>query len=171
MDTATTARDLFITGAKNAHGLEKQALSIMQPQVKRLEHYPEVAALLERHIAETEQQVSRLHQILTSMDESPSTLKDTVMSMGGTMAALGHSMADDEILKNTFANYAFENFEIASYRSLITMAESAGADSAIPLLRQSLQEEEQTAQRMAEMLPAVTERYIALSQSGQRADV
>lgn len=27
------ARDVFVTGLKNAHAMEKQALSIMQPQV------------------------------------------------------------------------------------------------------------------------------------------
>ncbi len=37
-----------------------------------------------------------------------------MLSAGGSMAAIGHSMADDEILKNSFANFAFENFEIAA---------------------------------------------------------
>lgn len=35
------------------------------------------------------------------------------MSMVGSMAAMGHSVAGDEILKNSFANFAFENYEIA----------------------------------------------------------
>ena len=31
---------------------------------------------------------------------------------------MGHTLAGDEILKNSFANFAFENFEIAAYKSL-----------------------------------------------------
>lgn len=56
----------------------------------------------------------------------PFTMKDTMMSLVGNMAALGHSAAPDEVLKNTFANFAFEDFEIASYTSLLILADLAG---------------------------------------------
>lgn len=36
-------RDIFVTGLKNAHAMENQALSIMKPQVKRIENYPDIA--------------------------------------------------------------------------------------------------------------------------------
>jgi ferritin-like metal-binding protein YciE len=39
-------------------------------------------------------------------------------------------MAGDEILKNTFANNAFEHFENAAYKSLLTLCGPAGADNA-----------------------------------------
>lgn len=37
--------------------MENQALSIMKPQVKRIENYPEIAEQLEKHIIETEGQI------------------------------------------------------------------------------------------------------------------
>jgi ferritin-like metal-binding protein YciE len=44
------------------------------------------------------------------------------------LAVIGHTIMPDEILKNHFANHAFENFEIASYTSLIGQCRSrAGA--------------------------------------------
>ena len=51
------------------------------------------------------------------------------MSIVGNLAALGHSTASDEVVKNTFANFAFEHYEIASYSSLLTLAELAGDTS------------------------------------------
>lgn len=48
------------------------------------------------------------------------------LSFTGKMAALGHTVAGDEILKNSFANFAFENLEIGVYNSLITIAELGG---------------------------------------------
>ena len=33
-------RSVFITGLRNAHAMENQALSIMKPQVSRIENYP-----------------------------------------------------------------------------------------------------------------------------------
>lgn len=116
-------REIFVTGLKNAHAMENQALSIMKPQVKRIENYPDIAARLEEHIRETEGQIGRLEEILTSLAEDNSSLKDAALSFTGSMAALGHTVAGDEILKNSMANFAFENFEIAAYKSLITIAE------------------------------------------------
>jgi hypothetical protein len=49
--TDDKTRDIFVTGLKNAHAMEKQALSIMKPQVKRIENYPEIAEQLEKHIS------------------------------------------------------------------------------------------------------------------------
>ena len=163
--------DLFITGVKNAHAMEKQALSIMKPQVARLESYPQVLAKLEQHIRETEGQLARLDQILSKHGTDASGVKDTMLSMAGMMAALGHTVAPDEILKNSFANYAFENFEIAAYTSLITMAEMAGESSAIPLLNQNLDEERAMADWLKNNLASVTATYLSLREAGEKAKV
>ena len=159
-------RELFITGLVNAHAVEKQALSIMTPQVERIENYPEVADRLRAHIEETNGQIARLDEILASFETSGSTVKDLGLSLSGTMAALTHSVAGDEIVKNSFANYAFEHFEIAAYKSLLVMAEDGGFSNATPLLQQSLGEEQAMAQWIDGTLPVVTRRYAALYVEG-----
>jgi ferritin-like metal-binding protein YciE len=165
-------RDLFVTGLRNAHAMENEALSIMRPQLKRIENYPAVAQRLDEHIRETEGQIERLGSILNGMGEDNSTLKDTALSIMGSMAAVGHSMAGDEILKNSFANFAFENFEIAAYSSLLVMANAAGAGSdVIDRLEMNLEEEEAMAAWLHENLAATTEQFIQLSQSGQSAKI
>ena len=161
-----TLRELFITGLKNAHAVEKQALSIMTPQIARIEHYPEVADRLRLHVDETNGQIARLDEILAAFDTSASALKDTALSMTGGMAAITHSVAGDEIVKNSFANYAFEHFEIAAYKSLLTMAEDGGFGSATSLLQQSLREEQDMAAWIDEALPMVTLRYASLYAEG-----
>ena len=162
-------RSVFVTGLKNAHALEHEALALMNRQIDRMSSYPEVADRLRQHREETEEQVRRLEAIFTELGESRSAVKDVVMSLAGNMAALGHTLAGDEILKNTFANQAFENFEVASYRSLITVAEAAGFTSAIPLLNETLREEEAMAAWVAESVPTVTRKFLSLKQSGETA--
>src|SRR4051794_32788415 len=98
MDDVSQSRRVFVTGLKNAHAMESQALSVMRPQVSRIKSYPEVAQRLEQHIAETEGQQRRLEAVLDSVGESRSGLKDAALSLGGGMAALGHAAAADEIL-------------------------------------------------------------------------
>ena len=164
-------RSIFTTGLKNAHAMEKQALSIMQPQVRRIENYPEVAARLEEHIRETEGQIERLETLLEGLDESHSSLKDAALSAVGTMAALGHSVAGDEIIKNSLANFAFENYEIAAYNSLIVLAEGGMFDQAIEALQKNLAEEEAMAEWLKQNLRTVTLRFAQLSDSGESAKI
>jgi ferritin-like metal-binding protein YciE len=114
--------------------LETQARELMERQWERLTDYPEVKSRVQIHLRETEGQLKRLAQCLSSLGESTSTIKDAAQSFMGNMMAVGHSMAGDEILKNTFANNAFEHFEIAAYKSLLTLCGPAWADGARTLL-------------------------------------
>jgi ferritin-like metal-binding protein YciE len=163
------AIDLYITGLKNAHALEKQATQLIERQLDRIESYPEVAELLRTHLRETEQQISRIDELLRSFGESRSLLKDMATSITGNIAALGHAVMQDEILKNHFANHAFENFEIATYRSLIAMAEATGHSNHLAPLQQTLREEEKTAQLILGMTEQLTLKYMRLTTSEQQA--
>ena len=168
--TSETAHHIFITGAVNAHALEKEALQIMRRQVERLEHYPEMSQLLQMHIRETEEQIRRIDEILHSHGEDRSLLKDTITQIMGNMAAIAHVPMADEILKDTFANHAFENFEIAAYTSLIAMADAAGHAKHIPALEQTLGEERKMAQAVHDLIEPTTRRFIKLSEEGRKAD-
>jgi len=168
--SSNAARDLFIVGLHNTHALEQEALQIMNRQVDRLQNYPELEQALRSHIQETEQQRQRLEEAMSQIGESPSTIKEAVMGLMGNIAAISHSVAGDEILKNMFANHAFENYEIAAYKSLITMAESAGFAS-VSGFQQSLREEEAMARKMGDLVEPITRKYIALAQGGQTAKI
>jgi ferritin-like metal-binding protein YciE len=163
-------RNIFITGLENAHALEKQAIQLMERQVERFENYPEMSDLLRRHITETEGQIRRLDEMLHSFGADRSILKDMATQFMANLAAAGHMPMADEVLKNTFANHAFENFEIASYKSLIAMAEASGNQKFIPALQESLREEERTAQAVYDMIEPITLKFLSRSAQGLKAD-
>jgi ferritin-like metal-binding protein YciE len=171
MADANETRTIFVTGLKNAHAMENQALSIMKPQVSRIENYPEVADRLEAHIRETEGQIQRLEEILSGLSESNSALKDMALSMGGAMAAISHSMAGDEIVKNSFANFAFENYEIAAYKSLLTVAELGNFPAATAGLKANLDEEVAMANWIDHNLRSLTMKFASLKEAGASAKV
>lgn len=160
---------VFATGLKNAHAMEKQALSILKPQVSRIENYPDMRNRIEQHISETEQQIERLETLFDRIDEKHSGFKDMALSMGGTMAALSHAAAGDEVLKDTFANYAFEHYEIAAYKSLIRIGDHLSIADTSDLLRQNLEEEEMMAQWIDEHVGLVSDQYLALREANQQA--
>ncbi len=168
---ASSATELYLTGLRNAHAVEQQAIQLLQRQVERLENYAALEQRMREHIEESRTQAKRIETVLEGFNSSNSTLKDLGLAAMGNLAALAHVTAPDEVVKNSFANYAFEHFEIAAYRSLLVLAEAAGDASGPKLLRDSLAEEERMAQWIADHLEETTRTYLTLETSGRTAGV
>jgi ferritin-like metal-binding protein YciE len=160
----STAGEVYIVGLRNAHAMEVQARELMERQSERLEEYPEVQARVKQHLAETNQQLQRLEECLDACGETSSTLKDTAQSVMANTMAMAHAMAGDEILKNMFANNAFEHFEIAAYKSLLALCAAAGQGSARSLLEANLHEEERMAAWIDANVEKVTQDYLSVEQ-------
>ena len=173
MDDAHGSRmhEHYHTGLRNLHALEMTAIELTQRQVERLEHYPEMAAKLRQHHQESQAQAQRLDAILARHGTSASSMKNTVASAMGNVAAALHVPPSDEVLKNTFANFAFEHQEIAAYTSLIAMAEMIGDVDSLAPLRQSLAEEQAMAQFIESQIVPTTKRFMQLAEAGERASV
>ncbi|MBN8927038.1 MAG: hypothetical protein BGO51_05225 [Rhodospirillales bacterium 69-11] len=169
--TQDKARDIYIVGLRNQHAVENQAVELLERQVGRLENYPEMADRMRRHIGESQEQARRLEDLLGQLDSSHSSFKDAMSSFMGNLAALGHTVAPDEVLKNTLANFAFEHFEIASYMSLLTLCEAAGHSAGRSALEASLREEQDMAQWIADHIGPTTKRYVERTAAGQTAGV
>ncbi len=162
-------REVFISGLKNAHAVEHQAMALLGRQIDRSKNYPEVEMRLTDHRRETEEQIARLERLLEAAGESASGLKDAAMNLSGNMAAVSHAFADDEVLKNAFANFAFENFEVASYKSLIVLAKRGSFDDALAPLGETLEEEQSMAAWVDDNLAVLTNKYVDLKASGENA--
>jgi ferritin-like metal-binding protein YciE len=158
------ARDTFVVGLRNAHAMEVQARELMERQSERLDDYPDVKAKLRAHLQETNEQLQRLERCLEACGETTSSLKDTAQSFMANAQAMVHSMTGDEILKNTFANNAFENFEIAAYKSLLALCSAAGMTQAKEPLEASLKEEQRMAAWIDSNVEKVTMDYLSRSQ-------
>jgi ferritin-like metal-binding protein YciE len=144
--------------------METQARELMERQSERLDDYPEVKAKVTAHLQETNEQLRRLEKCLEACGESTSSIKDTAQSVAANAQAMAHSMAGDEILKNTFANNAFENFEIAAYKSLLALCGAAGVSEAKAPLEASLQEEQRMAAWIDSNVEKVTLEYLSHQQ-------
>ncbi len=167
--TSRSARPVFVTGLQNAHAIERQALALIDRQLDRLVRYPEIAERLRAHRTETEGQIRRLEEILHELGETHSSWRDAAMSLMGNLAVLGNSMTADEVLRNQFVNHAFENFEVAAYASLVALAEAGSFATALPLLRESLAEEEAMAAWVRGSLAELTLKYVGLRGDGAAA--
>jgi ferritin-like metal-binding protein YciE len=171
MNSAATAaaRELFVAGLQNIHAIQKDAKSMMTKVIDRLDNYPEARERLTAHLADKDNEMLRAEQILESMGEKRSFAKDGAMSfMGGVTAAMTGAM-DDDVLKSSMLTYGLANYEIAAYESLIVLGEAAGQAEAVPILKQSLNEERAMAEWLHEHLKPTLKKYLDLKAQGRDA--
>jgi ferritin-like metal-binding protein YciE len=167
---STDIGTIYATALRNTRALEKQGLEQMERQLSGLERYPDYAAILRRHVETTKRQLARLDQALETIGESPSTLKETVTSLAGTIGAAVHAVAQDETLKNLYAGYAYQYDQVAAYRSLAVIAERAGKSDQASSFRAAADEEVKVADEIAALIEPVTHTYLDLTLSGRKAD-
>ena len=165
----TETAETFADWLRDAHAMEKQALTMLSGQEARLEHYPDLRALISRHARETEGQIDVLQGILDRYGESRSLMKD----MAGRMTAMGQSlagmMASDEVVKGALAGYTFEHMEIASYRILIATAQHLGDSQAATALQGILDQEIAMADALEKRIAGVTQTFLSRSEAGVTA--
>jgi ferritin-like metal-binding protein YciE len=78
------------------------------------------------------------------------------------ISAVSTGFAKDEHIKNALADYTSENFEIASYRSLIAAAEMLGDHQTAQVCRENLLEEEDMARFLEQQIPMITHEMLQM---------
>lgn len=148
---------------RNAHAMEEQAEKMLEAQSSRIENYPELAAGIDRHLAETRRQKERIEQCLARRGTASSGMKDVAAKFAAVMQGVGGSMAGDEVVKGAMASYTFEHFEISAYKTLIAAAELAGDSETARVCAEICREEEAMADQLAGLLPQVATTYLQRS--------
>jgi len=148
---------------RDAHAMEEQAEKMLQAQSSRIENYPELAAGIERHLAETRRQKERIEQCLTRRGSSTSSMKDVAAKFTAMLQGVGGTVASDEVVKGAMASYTFEHFEISAYKALIAAAEMAGDTETARVCTEICREEEAMADQLAGLLPKVATTYLERS--------
>ncbi|MDZ7277383.1 ferritin-like domain-containing protein [Pantoea eucrina] len=162
--STTPAMSHYHDWLRDAHAMEKQAETMLEQMASRLENYPQLKARIEQHINETRDQQSKLEVILDRHDISHSSVKDVMGKMAAMGQAFGGAFAEDEVIKGAIAGYVFENFEVASYTSLMSAAERAGDSESVTVLQQICEQEKAMAKWMLEHLPELTSQFLLRSE-------
>lgn len=151
---------------RDAHAMEEQAEQMLDTQASRIENYPELAARIRQHLDETHTQRERLERCLERRGAGTSTMKDMAAKLGAMMQGMATMMAGDEVMKGVHSSYAFEHFEIATYRILVAAAEVAGDTETARVCAEICKEEEAMAGWLGDRLPEITRSYLAREHAG-----
>ncbi|MGY5956803.1 Ferritin-like metal-binding protein YciE [Kosakonia sp. BK9b] len=155
-----TPQENYHDWLRDAHAMEKQAESMLNAMSGRIDNYPDLRARLEQHLTETQTQIKLLEEIIDRNGISRSLLKDTTSKMAAMGQSVGGMFASDEVVKGSISSYVFEQFEIASYTSLIAAAEKVGDTASIDIFKQILAEERAMADWALNHLPDVTVQFL-----------
>jgi len=154
MTKELTLQDMYIEHLKDMYNAESQIIRAL-PKIIQTATSSELKKALEKHLMETEGQVTRIEQIFHSMDASPRGKK--CVGMEGLLEegkeAMSQAVASPDLMDSALIGgcQKVENYEICGYKDLIHTAELLGDNKAVDLLMSSLQEEEAADKKLAEL--------------------
>ncbi len=163
------AHETLVSTLRNTHAQEKQAIAVLESQLKLLTDYPDLHARVTAHIVETREQARRLEAGLEACGDSASMVKDTLSSVMGLGQSSVQGLSDDAVLKAVAGDMMTEHLEIATYRTLLTLADMAGKPELRPRLEETLHEEEEMAAWFDQNLDAITRRFVEIKTSELQA--
>ena len=162
-----TQQQSVLAWFKDAHALEVGAIPTLQSHAAAATDYPEVQAKLTEHRDATRRHAELVAGCIGRLGGQPSALKEAVGGVMGKVAGVANLPAKDTVIKNALGDYAAENFEIASYRSLIAAAERLGDTETADVCRQILRDEEEMAGWLGGHIATLTLKFMDEQTAGE----
>ncbi|MEZ2299252.1 ferritin-like domain-containing protein [Variovorax sp. RCC_210] len=145
-----SVNDLFVHEISDTYNAEKQMTRSL-PKLARAATDPELSQAFEDHLQETRTQVERIEQIAEACGFKIKRIKcDGMEGLVEETMSLVDLIGKGPILDAALIGSAqkAEHYEIAGYTSLCLLAQKLGYAEAIPLLKASLEEEQETDRRL-----------------------
>ena len=152
--------EIYLTGLRNQHAVETQAIGTIQNELPRMKAYPELHAKMEADKERSTVQAGRLDNLLEQHGTKKSLAKEAVTGAVATVAGFAHVGSSDDVVKNVLAAIGFKAYEISSYKVLLTLADAAGAAGDKPVLEQSMKEEQEMGDWLGTHLPDLVHAYV-----------
>ena len=161
-----TREELLMQWLRDAHAMEKQAIESIENQVSRLEHYPQMQNWARDHVEASQRQREMVRKCIERRGGDTSTFKDMAMTVMGNIQEATSFFTSDEVLKNAITDHGFKQYEIASYTSLRSAAETVADTETAQVCDSIIKEEEELARRLLSILPDVTRAYMDREATG-----
>lgn len=149
-----TVEDLFIHLLSDTYSAEKQLTRALS-KLSRAASNEQLSQAFQAHLEETQGQIERIDQVVES-DAGIKVKRMKCVAMEGLIEEANEVIESTE--KNEVRDAALiaaaqkvEHYEIASYGTLVTLAEQLGYSKAAKLLSQTLEEEKATDLKLTDL--------------------
>ncbi|MCU1233244.1 MAG: hypothetical protein JWP63_1211 [Candidatus Solibacter sp.] len=157
MKKDTKFEDLFERGLETLYEAETQILAAL-PKMMAAASSEELAGAFSSHLEETRQHVSRLETIFEQMGEEPRGRESEglrgLLADGDTIIADMEKSSTLDVGLATGARKV-EHWEMVAYESMCAMAEMLGQHDAFDLLQETLEEENEADETLAQMVESI----------------
>jgi len=146
-------KHLYVEELKDLYSAENQLLKAL-PKMAKAANSDELRAGFEEHLEQTKGHVERLEKIFKALGESPKSKKckgmEGLISEGAEMIEEdpGPEELDAGLIS---AAQRVEHYEMAGYGSVATYAKLLEENEAESLLRETLEEEKETDQKLTQL--------------------
>jgi ferritin-like metal-binding protein YciE len=153
-------RELYIDELRDLYNAETQLVKAL-PKMAKGAANDRLRRAFEEHLRQTSEHVSRLEQIFDQLEEKPSGKK--CLGMEGLVKEGAETLKEDftEEVKDAAiigAAQRVEHYEMAGYGTVRAFAELLGENEHVSLLKQTLEEEKQTDQKLSELAEEINSR-------------
>ncbi|ARV59263.1 YciE/YciF family protein [Nostocales cyanobacterium HT-58-2] len=167
----TNLEDKFLYDTAGMYDAEIRFLEALQLTLPHIQNN-QLKSLFETHIRETQQQIKNLEQVFSAIGQQPTRVNCDVAAgaVSDGQKEMLLSAETPSLLELTIAGEQakVEHLEVISYRCLIQVAEQMGQNQVVELLRQNLQQEEQTVQKLEQCSPQLLQEALSTSRSARR---
>ncbi len=151
--TKDSLQELYVDELKDLLSAETQITKAL-PKMAKAASSDELREGFEEHLEQTKGQIERLQQIFQMLGEKGTGKK--CMGMEGLLKEGAEVMGedyDDAVMDAALISAAqrVEHYEIAGYGSVIAYAELLGESEQASLLRETLEEEKETDEKLTEL--------------------
>ncbi|MGA2021799.1 MAG: ferritin-like domain-containing protein [Candidatus Sulfotelmatobacter sp.] len=155
--TKNSLRELYIEELKDLFSAENQLTKAL-PKMTKAASSDELRQGFERHLEQTRGHVERLQQIFEMLGEKGTGKK--CLGMEGLVKEGAETIGDDfedAVMDAALISAAqrVEHYEIAGYGTVMAYAELLGESEQASLLRETLQEEKETNEKLTELAKAI----------------
>jgi len=165
-----TIEDLYIQEMKDLYDGEKQILRAL-PKMAKASTSEKLRAAFEQHLEQTRKQVERLEQIFEKHNQKPTGKKCT--GMQGIIEEGSELMGDVDpspLLDAGLiaAAQRVEHYEMAGYGTVCAFAQQLGDTQALKLLKQTLDEEKATDEKLTQIAESMVNQEAVQTGSGSQ---
>lgn len=157
METAKL-KELFIDELRDLYNAEHLLIKAL-PKMAKAATSEELRTGFEGHLEQTKGHAQRIEQIFQTLGEKPTGKK--CKAMEGLIAEGSETMNEDfegEVMDAALIGAArrVEHYEMAAYSTVIKFGELLGQDEAVNLLEQTLEEENETDEKLVGLIEEFT---------------
>jgi ferritin-like metal-binding protein YciE len=146
-------QDLLTDTLKDTYNAEKQILKAL-PKLEKAATSPKLKEMFRKHLEQTEQHVTRIEEVCKLLETSPSGkvchgMEGLIKEGNEHIQEFGGNEVGDAAL--IVCAQKVEHYDIGAYGTIITWAEEMGLQKVADILKETLNEEEQTDKMLSDL--------------------